>query len=185
MELQKLGRKAFPTSGTKEFDRIAKGRFYPALLPKWQRKLGAPKATETFEELYARARTLECHEQQFGASRGETRQTEQCASRNAERSTSQESKQKNHPRNEAPKGSNLKSNQGRTMPRYLGKQRGCFNCEDLNHFQRNCPKLKSEAAGRSGRVSNLSAKENGAEGVKVSEESCSPATESYTPEEKS
>ena len=34
MELQKLGRKAFPTSGMKEFDRIIKGRFYQALLPK-------------------------------------------------------------------------------------------------------------------------------------------------------
>ena len=53
VELQKLERKAFPTSGTKEFDRIVKGRFYQALLPKWQQKLGAPKATETFEELYA------------------------------------------------------------------------------------------------------------------------------------
>ena len=59
MELQKLGRKAFSTSGMKEFDRILKGRFYQAILPKWQRKLGAPKTTETFEELYARARTLE------------------------------------------------------------------------------------------------------------------------------
>ena len=54
MELQKLGCKAFPTSSMKEFDRIVKGRFYQALLPKWQRKLGAPKTTETFEELYAR-----------------------------------------------------------------------------------------------------------------------------------
>ena len=52
VELQKLGRKVFPTSGTKEFDRIVK-RFYQALLPKWQRTLGAPKATETFEELCA------------------------------------------------------------------------------------------------------------------------------------
>ena len=40
VELQKLGHKAFPTSRTKEFDRIVKGRFYQALLPKWQRKLG-------------------------------------------------------------------------------------------------------------------------------------------------
>ena len=31
----------------------------------------------------------------------------------------------------------------------------------------------------------MSARENDAEGVKVSEESCSPATEGYTPEEKS
>jgi len=46
---------------------MLKGRFYQALLPKWQRKLGAPKATETFDDLYARARTLERHDQQFSA----------------------------------------------------------------------------------------------------------------------
>lgn len=63
MELQKLGRKAFPTSGMKEFVCIMKGRFYQALLPKWQQKLGAPKTTETFEELYAQVRTLERHDQ--------------------------------------------------------------------------------------------------------------------------
>lgn len=40
MELQRLGRKAFPTSEMKEFDRILKGRFYQALLPKWQKYLG-------------------------------------------------------------------------------------------------------------------------------------------------
>ena len=45
--LQKLGRKAFPKSSPKEFDRLLKGRFYQAWLPKWQRKLGAPKATES------------------------------------------------------------------------------------------------------------------------------------------
>ncbi len=63
--LQKLAKKAFPGSTPKEFDRLLKGRFYQALLPKWQRKLGAPKATETFDDLYARARALERHDQQF------------------------------------------------------------------------------------------------------------------------
>lgn len=63
--LQKLAKKAFPGSTPKEFDRLLKGRFYQALLSKWQRKLGAPKATETFDDLYARARALERHDQQF------------------------------------------------------------------------------------------------------------------------
>ena len=84
MELQKLGRKAFPTSSMKEFDRIVKGRFYQALLPKWQRKLGAPKTTETFEELYARARMLERHDQQYGANRGESKQPKHTSSRGGE-----------------------------------------------------------------------------------------------------
>ena len=67
--LQKLARKAFPESGAKEFDRMLKGQFYQALLPKWQRKLGAPKTDESFEDLYARARTVERHNQQIGAER--------------------------------------------------------------------------------------------------------------------
>ena len=46
MDLQRLARKAFPKMDMKEFDRLLKGRFYQALLTKWQRKLGAPKAAK-------------------------------------------------------------------------------------------------------------------------------------------
>ena len=42
LDLQTLGRRAFLSVGAKEFDRMLKGRLYQALLPKWQRKLGAP-----------------------------------------------------------------------------------------------------------------------------------------------
>ena len=52
MELQKLGRKAFPTAEGKEFDRLLKGRFYQALHPRWQRKLNAPRTDETFTQLF-------------------------------------------------------------------------------------------------------------------------------------
>ena len=45
--IQQLGRKAFPSITGKEFDRLLKGRFYQALLVKWQRKLGPPKADES------------------------------------------------------------------------------------------------------------------------------------------
>ena len=55
----KTGTESVSGIGPKEFDRLLKGRFYQALMPKWQRKLGAPKASETFDELYAWARTLE------------------------------------------------------------------------------------------------------------------------------
>ena len=41
-----LGRKVFPKICEAEFDRILKGRFFQALLPKWQRKLGTPKIDE-------------------------------------------------------------------------------------------------------------------------------------------
>ena len=67
VQLQCLARKAFLKSGPKEFDRMLKGRFYQALLPKWQRKLGAPKPAESFDNLYARARTQERHNQQINA----------------------------------------------------------------------------------------------------------------------
>ena len=39
IELQSLARRAFPESSQKEFDRLVKGRFFQALLPKWQRKI--------------------------------------------------------------------------------------------------------------------------------------------------
>ena len=75
LELQALGRKAFPSIQGKEFDRLLKGRFFQALHVKWQRKIGAPKPSETFQELYDRARVLERHEQQYiesAASQGKT-----------------------------------------------------------------------------------------------------------------
>ena len=65
LQLITLGKKAFPTLGTKELDRLLKGRFFQALLPKWQRKLGAPKLGESFNTLYERARTCERHDKQY------------------------------------------------------------------------------------------------------------------------
>ena len=73
MELLTLGHKAFPSSSGKEFDRLLKGRFFQAIHVKWQRKLGAPKTDETFQELFDRALVLEQHEKQYAmsaASRG-------------------------------------------------------------------------------------------------------------------
>ena len=35
LELQRLGRKAFPNASSKEFDRMLKGHFFQALHPKW------------------------------------------------------------------------------------------------------------------------------------------------------
>ena len=45
---------------------MLKERYYQALLLKWQCKLGAPKTDETFEDLYARGRAMEQHDQQIG-----------------------------------------------------------------------------------------------------------------------
>ena len=35
LELQRLGRKVFPSTDGKDFDRLLKGRFFQALLTKW------------------------------------------------------------------------------------------------------------------------------------------------------
>ena len=42
--------------------------FFQVLLPKWQRKLGAPKIDEKFNDLYDRACVIERHEKQYLAS---------------------------------------------------------------------------------------------------------------------
>ena len=80
LELQTLANKAFPSTPAKDFDRMLKGRFFQALLVRWQRKLGAPKPTESFKELYDRARIMEQHEKQYAAAaaaRGETKHLHQ------------------------------------------------------------------------------------------------------------
>ena len=145
MDLQKLARKAFPKMDMKEFDRLLKGRFYQALLPKWQRKLGAPKATESFDDLFTRARTFERHEQQFSSSsasrsnagqKGEKRQNRD-EPQNKPQASSGQSEQKS----EATAGS-----QSSSGPR---KRRGeCYNCHEKGHIARYCPKAK-ESPGRS------------------------------------
>ena len=68
IELQKLAQKAFPTITGKDIDRLLKGRFFQALLPVWQRKLGAPKTEETLSDLFNRARTFECREKKYSES---------------------------------------------------------------------------------------------------------------------
>ena len=45
-----------------------KGRFFQSLVPKWQRKLGALKAEETFKDLFNRACTVEKQDEQYSQS---------------------------------------------------------------------------------------------------------------------
>ncbi len=49
LELQAFWHKAFPSIQGREFERLLKGRFFQALHVKWQRRLGAPKTSETFK----------------------------------------------------------------------------------------------------------------------------------------
>ena len=59
LALQRLAKRAFSMLKGKDFYRLVKGRFFQALLPRWQRKLGAPKPYESFDELFNRAHTIE------------------------------------------------------------------------------------------------------------------------------
>ena len=65
LQLQKLAKRAFPTRVGKVLDMLMKGRFFQALLPKWQQKLGTLKTDESFDKLFNRARTMEHREQQY------------------------------------------------------------------------------------------------------------------------
>ena len=53
IKIQQLGRKAFLIITGRDFDRLLKGRFYQALLVKWQRKLKSPRPEESFLDLLA------------------------------------------------------------------------------------------------------------------------------------
>ena len=57
LELQRLAKRAFPVLRGKDFDRLVKSRFFQALLPRWQQKLGASKPDESFDDLFNCART--------------------------------------------------------------------------------------------------------------------------------
>ena len=146
--LQKLAGKAFPQITGKEFDRLLRGRFFQALLPKWQRKLGAPKLGESFSELYDRARTLERHEKQF---------SEVTVSARKSNDSVDKQKETSHP----PTVSEVNKEPSRTTrrtgnsiishKRYQKASVQCFQCKKLGHYARECPlnNSKMEAHGQS------------------------------------
>ena len=142
LELQALGRKAFPSIQGREFDRLLKGRFFQALHVKWQRKIGAPKPSETFQELYDRARVLERHEQQYvesAASRGDV--LRKSTSRGREGNQKGSVPPKTVPRREE-----------KEVPR-ISQEPVCFHCKQLGHYKSDCPQRgrQPEAPGRSNR----------------------------------
>ena len=91
IQLQKIVHKAFPTLSGDAFDRLLKGRFYSALLPKWQQRLGAPKPSERFCDLYERARTVEKHAEQFRKSEASRSDRHESGSRSRRRQAQQNS----------------------------------------------------------------------------------------------
>ena len=157
LELQRLGRKAFPSTDGKDFDHLLKGRFFQALLTKWQRKLGAPKPSGTFQELYDCARTLEQHEKQYNAAsvtvHGERKnekliqpqQNKLLAKppQNKELSaTSPSTKQKDD--------SESRPERSPSVPGRYNLRGYCHKCGNKGHLARNCrnTQSKQEAPGR-------------------------------------
>ena len=144
LTLQTLGRRAFSSVGAKEFDCLLKGRFYQALLPKWQRKLGAPKLEESFTELYDRARMLEQHEKQYQAS-AQAQRPDNKGARSDSKDPRPNEKSKEHP----PKVITPHPPASQPPPPTIQRVRLCHVCESPEHLARHCPKRNREAPGRS------------------------------------
>lgn len=145
LDLQTLGRRAFPSVGAKEFDRMLKGRFYQALLPKWQRKLGAPKLEESFTELYDRARMLEQHEKQYQASAQAQQRPDNKGARSDHKGPRPNEKSKENP----PKSNTPHPPASQPPPPTVQRIRLCHICESPEHLARHCPKRSREAPGKS------------------------------------
>ena len=145
MSIQQLGHKAFPSITGKDFDRLLKGRFYQALMVKWQRKLGCPKPDEGFHELLARARMLEEHEKQFAVS---------AQSRNEHKKSHSEGSRKQNRTGDKKNLPIVTSNNRKSPDKEPEiRERRCFRCKQLGHLQKDCP-VKTEAPGRSAQTAN-------------------------------
>ena len=146
--LQKLAGKAFPQITGKEFDRLLRGRFFQALLPKWQRKLGVPKLGESFSELYNKARTLEHHEKQFSEVAVSARKSNVSVDKKKETSHSPTVSVVNE---EQSRTTRRTGNSIISHKRYQKASVQCFQCKKLGHYARECPlnNSKMEAHGQS------------------------------------
>ena len=123
LELQKLATRAFPLITGKDFDRLLKGRFFQALLSRWQRKLGAPKPDESFDELFARARTTERRDEQYNTTMGD-RNGSQGGARRADNQPNQAAKA---PHESVP-----------SEPRRQGQGIQCRACHKFGHIAKFC-----------------------------------------------
>ena len=157
LELQTLANKAFPSTPAKDFNRMLKGRFFQALLVRWQRKLGAPKPTESFKELYDRARIMEQHEKQYAAAaaaRGETKHLHHGGRYKPSNNSTGDYYPKNVGTTEEDK-----ENHGKNTTR----ERICYTCKQTGHISRYCPQQgrHQEAAGRNQSITSRNQRTSG------------------------
>ena len=119
-----------------------KGQYYQAWLSKCQCKLGAPKSTETFDDLYARACALERHDQQFNAKASSNKPPN--SSQELQTTTKQTGLEQNQESNSS---RSQKHSAGQNKPR--GKR--CWHCYEYRYFEKDRPKLGPEFPGKSTR----------------------------------
>ena len=156
IEIQRLGHRAFPSVTGNDLDRLLKGRFFQALLVQWQRKLGAPKVEETFQELFDQARMAEQREKQYAESAAVHGNNDGNKQKNNKEKVIKFSSrpgrsyygkpgqfQPSSSRVEKPTSSNYSS-------RYTSPPRTCYLCQQPGHIARECPHRSrdSEAHGR-------------------------------------
>ena len=111
---------------------------------KWQRKLGPPKASESFYELYDRARALEEQEKQYAASSVIHQSDNSRRSDYSKMSTGSQP-----PAGTLPPSTPTTQATGRSEE--IGSRqlaRRCHHCKETGHLRRDCPR-RQEALGRS------------------------------------
>ena len=111
---------------------------------KWQRKLGPPKASESFYELYDRARALEEQEKQYAASSVIHQSDNSRRSDHSKMSTGSQP-----PAGTLPPSTPTTQATGRSEE--IGSRqlaRRCHHCKETGHLRRDCPR-RQEALGRS------------------------------------
>jgi hypothetical protein len=111
-----------------------KGRFFHALLPRWQRKLGAPKVDESFDELFNRARTTERREQQY-CEVAEERKDSQQKKKKVEKAPTQPRKE---PVTKASTDNEKKPEGSQNSSSRQGQGPQCHNCHRHGHIAKFC-----------------------------------------------
>ena len=142
LELQKLAERAFPTITGEDFDRLLQGHFFQALLACWQRKLGAPKPDENFDEFFARVRTMEWREEQYSTAAGDRSDSKSKTKKIGKQST-RPAEEPSVPVPDEPVPSE---------PRRQGQGVQCHACHRYRHIARYCKckqKRGAEAPGKS------------------------------------
>ena len=128
-----------------------KGRFFQALLPKWQRKLGAPKTGESFDELFHRARTMECREQQYNIIADERKGKDR--SRKPDSETSHSKVGDSHSKMPSEDSNNYIHKPAGDRPASRPGQQHiqCRACNKYGHIARNCRQRRRQGAESPGR----------------------------------